>query len=410
MASEHIVIIGAGIAGARLAEALRRKGFAGPITLLGGEAVAPYNRVMLSPLLAGECGEADVQLYDAEWYAEARVRLLTTTAAERIELAPRYVQCSNGRTIRYDRLVFATGAVAAEPKIPGCDLPGVGVFRDWADVGRLAALVPGTPVAVLGGGLLGVEAAAALAARGADVTLVHRSPWLLNRQLDAGAGRLLRIELERRGIAVKCGVTPTSIEGTEWAERVRLADGTAVAAQHVVLATGIRPNTSLAAAAGLAVGRGIRTDSALRTTDPSVYAIGECAEVGGCTVGLVAPIVEQVEVLAATLAGSAATWSLKPYVTALKVGGIDVHVMGDTDDEGATSVRCEDTVAGVYRRLWFREGCIAGALLYGDVSDSRRFFDMIQTRQPVTTDRCRLLLAGPPQAQEVSEEPLLACG
>jgi nitrite reductase (NADH) large subunit len=252
---------------------------------------------------------------------------------------------------------------------------------------------------VLGGGLLGLEAATALAARGAAVTLVHRAAQLMNRQLDNVAAAYLRKAIERRGVRIVTGRMPLAIDNAALGERratgVLLEGGELLKADLVVVATGIEPCAELGALAGLAVARGIQVDATLRTSDPAVFAIGECCEYNGETVGLVAPIWQHVEVLVANLCGERQTFKAMPYVTMLKVSGIDVHVMGETEPTEDTRVIVyQDREQGVYKKLLLREQRVVGALLFGDIDDSQLFFRLIQERRPVAGDHCRLLLAG----------------
>src|SRR5690606_27253327 len=288
--------------------------------------------------------------------------------------------------------------------IPGIGLPGVSGFRDYDDVTRLqkAAHVGGEAV-VLGGGLLGLEAAAALAARGMHVTLVHRAPQLMNRQLDAVAAQYLRKAIAVRGVQVITGYAPVAILGSYSATGVVLEDGSTLPADMVVVATGIQPSTDVAHAAGLDVARGIVVDTRLQASAAQVYALGECCELNGETVGLVAPIWQQVDVLVANLCGEKMHFECKPYVTMLKVSGIDVHVMGEQEDAGARLLAFQDREQGIYKKLLLRDGVIVGAMLFGDIADSQLFFNLIQNQTTIGSDYCRLLLAG-----EIAAEPVSA--
>lgn len=396
-----LVIVGSGMAAARLVEALRRSGDRRSILLLGAEQALPYNRIMLSPLLGGEADWQQLVTHSAEWYAQQDIGLRLGSEVEAIDCAARSVRCADGFRVRYGALVFATGSRAALPALPGIKLCGVGAFRDVVDVARLQqAARRGGNAVVLGGGLLGLEAAVALAAQGMQVALVHRAHQLMNRQLDAVAARYLQAAIERRGVAVHTGRAPAAILGESCVEAVQLEDGTKLPAEVVVVATGIQPVTEVAAHAGLDVARGIVVDARLRASQPDVYALGECCELDGETVGLVAPIWQQVAVLAANLCGEARQFTAQPYVTMLKVSGIDVHVMGDvdaqtSDAEGdARLLTYQDRGRGIYKKLIVREGRAIGALLYGDIADSQLFFRLIQERTEIGSGDCRLLLAG----------------
>jgi nitrite reductase (NADH) large subunit len=310
-----------------------------------------------------------------------------------LDRAARILTCADGSTQAYRQLVFATGSRAARPALPGIDLPGVTGFRDVDDVARLQQAA-GNAV-VLGGGLLGLEAAVALAQRGMNTTLVHRASQLMNRQLDVLAATYLQRAIEARGVRVCTGRAPVAVLGSARPQAVELEGGEILPADLVVTATGIEPVTGLAALAGLSVNRGIVVDARLCSSDEAIFAIGECCELSGETVGLVAPIWQQVEVLAANLCGESRDFVAAPYVTMLKVSGIDVHVMGDTEPgEGGRVLTFQDRGRGIYKKLLQRGRNVVGALLYGDVADSQLFFNLIQNRQTVDGDNCRLLLAG----------------
>lgn len=401
-------IIGSGMAATRLVETLRRRGDRRSIVVLGAERSLPYNRILLSPLLGGEIDWQQVISHPAQWYEQQGIELRLGSRVVGIDRAARRIDCDNGYSVGYDQLVFATGSRAALPPLPGIDLPGVVAFREMADVARLQqAAGRGEQVVVLGGGLLGLEAATALAARGATVTLVHRAPQLMNRQLDNVAAAYLQKAIERRGVRVVTGRAPQAIANTALDEPraigVLLEDGELLKADLVVVATGIEPCAELGAMAGLAVARGIQVNAALRTSDPAIFAIGECCEHNGETVGLVAPIWQHVEVLVANLCGERQMFKAMPYVTMLKVSGIDVHVMGETEPTGETRVIAyQDREQGVYKKLLLREQRVVGALLFGDIDDSQLFFRLIQERRPVAGDHCRLLLAGEvPDSEQV---------
>lgn len=406
-----LVVVGSGMAAARLVETLRRRGDRRSIVLLGAERSLPYNRIMLSPLLAGEADWQQLITRPAEWYEQHAVELRLGAAVVAVDRAQKIVRCADGADLQYRELVFATGSRAALPPLPGIDLPGVMAFRDFDDVTALQhASSQGGDAVVLGGGLLGLEAAVALAARGMRVTLVHRSSQLMNRQLDGLAASYLQRAIEKRGVTIRTGIAPAKIigsvvNGERAPSAVELANGEQIAAQLVVVATGIQPVTELAQQAGLAVNHGIVVDACMRTSDDAMYAIGECNELDGETVGLVAPIWQQVDVLAANLCGEVKEFQQQPYVTMLKVSGIDVHVMGDLDHTADTRVLTyQDRGHGIYKKLVLRNrpSCqstrsittVAGALLFGDVADSQLFFNLIQRQSDVGANYCRLLLAG----------------
>jgi nitrite reductase (NADH) large subunit len=397
-----LAIVGSGMAAIRLVETLRRRGDRRSIVVLGAERALPYNRILLSPLLSGEIDWQQVVSHPAEWYEQQNIQLRLGHRVSGIDRAARRIDCAgeNHYSLRYRQLVFATGSRAALPRLPGFDLAGVTVFREMDNVAQLQqAAGRGERVVVLGGGLLGLEAAVAMAAGGAAVTLVHRAGRLMNRQLDNVAADYLRRAIERRGVTVLTGCAPVEVLGADRATGVLLDDGSVLDAELVVAAIGIEPCVELAVATGLTVNRGIAVDNAMATADPAIFALGECCERDGETVGLVAPIWQQVEVLAANLCGEPGTFENKPYVTMLKVSGIDVHAMGETtvdSNSGATTqvIAYQDRERGIYKKLLLRDRRVVGALLFGDIDDSQCFFQLLQDCSPVAGDHCRLLLAG----------------
>jgi len=418
-----LVIIGSGMAAIRLVETLRRRGDRRSILLLGAERALPYNRILLSPLLGAEIDWQQLISHPAEWYEQQNIELRLGHDVSGIERDLRRVFCENGYSVEYGQLVFATGASAALPRLPGIDLNGVTVFRTVADVAQLqqACAQRGNAV-VLGGGLLGLEAAVALALRGMTVTLVHRANQLMNRQLDGVAADYLRRAIERRGVRVITGRAPLAVQaiegdGEQRAAGVLLQGDELLPADLVVVATGIEPRVELARNAGLPVARGIVVDNRMATCDTAIFALGECCERDGETVGLVAPIWQQVEVLAANLCGDAQQFANQPYVTMLKVSGVDVHVMGDVDAiiganvaaaSDARMLAYQDRERGIYKKLLLRDGCVVGALLFGDIADSQLFFRLIQQKIAVRSDHCRLLVAGELPAGESSPQLELA--
>lgn len=403
LAHSDLVIIGSGMAATRLVETLRRRGDRRSIAVLGAERSLPYNRIMLSPLLSGETDWQQLVSHSAEWYEQHAIDLHLGRAVQRVDRSLRRVHCVDGFSLSYTQLIFATGSRSALPALPGIELPGVSGFRDVLDVAKLQKAASGRGSAVvLGGGLLGLEAAVALAARGMSVTLVHRATQLMNRQLDAVAASYLQKAIEKRGVTVITGRSPVAIAGSARASGVVLDDGIMLATELVVAATGITPVTDIATQAGLSVNRGIVVDKQLGTSDRAIFAIGECCEMNGETVGLVAPIWQQVDVLAANLCGEAKCFEEKPYVTMLKVSGIDVHVMGEQNVAGdARLLTYQDRDHGIYKKLIIRNNAVIGALLFGDIADSQLFFNLIQNQIHVGSNDCRLLLAGELPTQQI---------
>ncbi len=361
------------------------------IALAGKEPRPPYNRVLLSSLLAGEAREADIELRPASWYAEHGVGLVCGTPVVELKPAAREVVLASGARLGYDRLVLATGSNAIRLPIQGGQLPGVATFRDLADVEVLRAVAPGGGAVVIGGGLLGIEAAYGLARRGLDVTLLHLMPRLMERQLDAPAAALLKMAIEKLGIDVILEAQTEAIEGDGRAERVLLKDGRTFPAGLIVMATGVRPETALAQSGGIEIGRGITVDDKLETNWPSVYAIGECAEHRGLCYGLVEPAYQQAKVLARYLAGLPGRYDGSLLATNLKVSGVPVFSMGDFDGTGAESIVLEDQEAATYRKLVVRNNRLTGAVLVGDTTDALWYRELMGTGVQIAPIRDRLV-------------------
>jgi nitrite reductase [NAD(P)H] large subunit len=377
---ERLVIVGAGMAGARLlAELARHCPDRYAVTVLGAEAHDPYNRILLSSLLAGEREAADLVLEDAAALAGTRFRLGDPVIA--LDREQRVAATRSGARIAYDRLVLALGSGPVRPNLPGIDLPGVFTFRDRSDAEALiAASREAERAIVVGGGLLGLEAAYGLARRGVGVTVVHLMGWLMERQLDAPAGALLRRSLLARGIEVLLTAETEAVLGPNRASGLRLKGGRVLAADLVVFAIGIRPEIALAREAGLAVGRGVVVDDRMTTSDPAIFAIGECAEHRGATYGLVAPLWEQASVLAACFAGAGDTRYLGSLsATSLKVTGVELFSAGQIEaGEDAEQIVYEDSEAGIYRKLVLKEGRLAGAVLLGDARDGGWYVELMR--------------------------------
>jgi nitrite reductase (NADH) large subunit len=401
MARERLLVIGNGMASVRLVETLlRADGGRFAITVIGEEARPAYNRVLLSALLAGEIGLSDIELRDAAWYAARGVALATGERVVALDAGAKTAVTDRGRTLAYDRLVLATGSEAIRLPLPGADLPGVITFRDLTDVGALSeAAAKGRRVAVIGGGLLGIEAAYGLARRGADVTLVHVMDRLMERQLDADAARHLRRAIERRGIAVRLSASTRRIAGETDASGLAFADGSTLAADLVVIAAGIRPRVELARAAGIKVNRGIAVDDQMRASLPDVYAIGECAEHRGTVYGLVEPAYRQAETAARHLLGDPAAFEGMVLSTNLKVSGVPVFSAGDiAGGEGTEAAVMEDRASGHYRKLVFAGDRLVGCVLVGEADDALWFLDLIRSGRSIARER-RLLIHG----REVTE-------
>jgi nitrite reductase (NADH) large subunit len=378
--THKLVIIGNGMAPGRMLEHLLE---AAPgqyqITIFNAEPRVNYDRIMLSPVLSGEKDYDEIIIHGDGWYIKHGIVLYKGHKIVAIDRAAKTVTSDHGVSEVYDKLVIATGSVPFIPQVPGHDLPGVLTYRDLDDVNAMLLAAQSTAKAVvIGGGLLGLEAAAGLKSRGMDVTVLHLMPTLMERQLDAAAGYLLERAVEERGIRVRTKANTKAILGKGRVEAVELADGTIIPATLVVMAVGIRPSAGIAKAAGLVVNRGIVVDAGMQTSDPDILALGECAEVNGHVYGLVAPLYEMARVAAARLAGRPTpgfTHSDTP--TKLKVTGIELFSLGDfADGEDRQEIVLRDAAAGIYKRLILRENRIVGAVLFGETSDGAWFNDL----------------------------------
>jgi nitrite reductase (NADH) large subunit len=351
------------------------------VIIFNAEPRVNYDRIMLSPVLSGEKRFEDIVIHDDGWYERHGVTLKKSCKAVAIDRAAKTVTGADGSVVGYDKLVIATGSSPFIIPVPGKDLPGVVSYRDLDDVeAMLAAAKTKRHAVVIGGGLLGLEAAAGLNRQGMQVTVVHLMPTLMERQLDPTAGGLLAEALAGRGIEVITGANTKAILGGDHVTGVELADGRVLPADLVVMAVGIRPNAALAKEAGLTVNRGIVTDAQMRTSDRSIFALGECAEAEGQVFGLVAPLYDMAEVLAAVLCGDRKA-RFQPVVTAtrLKVTGINLYSAGDfAGGEDREEIVLRDEAAGIYKRLVLKDEKIIGTVLYGETGDGPWFFDMLR--------------------------------
>ena len=404
MARMKLVLVGNGMAGVRALEELLK---AAPdlydITVFGDEPHPNYNRIMLSPVLAGEQAVEQIILNDRDWYASHGIVLYTGKRVVRIDRRERYVEADDGTRAGYDRLLLATGSRPFMLPVAGADLDGVVGFRDIADVERMIdAASRYRHAVVIGGGLLGLEAANGLKARGMDVSVVHIADWLLERQLDEPAARLLQRNLEARGLKFLLGrQTAELLPGTAepWAGgnarvgAIRFKDGEEIPADLVVMAVGIRPNTALAESAGLRCERGIVVNDTMQTFDPRIYAIGECVSHRGVAYGLVAPLFEQARVCANHLAEhGVGRYQGSMVSTKLKVTGIDLFSAGDfMGGEGREEIVFQDPGRGAYKKLVLKDNRLAGACLYGDTLDGAWYFELMRDGTDVSDFRDRLL-------------------
>ncbi len=394
----RLVLVGNGMAGVRaIEEIVARAPHGFDITVFGAEPHGNYNRIMLSPVLAGEKTFADIVTHDRGWYAANGIELVAGEAVVAIDREARVVTGEHGTMRPYDVLLLATGSNPVMLPLPGAGKRGVIAFRDIGDVETmLAACAAGGSAVVIGGGLLGLEAANGLKRGGMDVTVLHIMPTLMERQLDPISAGLLADDLRARGLTVLTEANTRAIHGAERVEAVELADGRMLAADLVVMAVGIRPNTALAKAAGLACGRGVQVDDAMRTSDPHIFAVGECIEHRGQVFGLVAPLWDMAKVCADTVTG-AADAAYQPGVsgTRLKVTGIDMFSAGDfLGDASTEEIVFRDVARGVHKRLVLREDRLVGAVLYGEARDGGWYFDLIRNATDVAPMR-DVLVFGP---------------
>jgi nitrite reductase (NADH) large subunit len=390
----RLVVVGNGMAGMRAVEELLALA---PdlydITVFGAEPHGNYNRILLSPVLADEKTLPDIMLNTPEWYAGHGITLRAGCLVTRIDRARRRVVAADGTEASYDRLLLATGSDPVRLPLPGADLGGVLGYRDIADVERMiAAAAQGQRAVVIGGGLLGLEAAYGLQKRGMEVTVVHLLDRLMDRQLDAAAAALLKRSLERRGLRFLMPAQTREIVGHGQVGKVRFADGSELAADLVVMAVGIRPNVGLARDAGLACGRGVLVDDTMQTFDPRVYAVGECVEHRGRCYGLVAPLFEQAKVVANHLAELGyARYTGSEVSTKLKVTGMDVFSAGDYEGDDGDVLTFEDGARGVYKKLVVKDNRIRGAVLCGDTLDGAWYFQLMRDGTDVAHIRDTLL-------------------
>jgi nitrite reductase (NADH) large subunit len=392
---KRLVVVGNGMVGMRTVDQLlARVPSRYDITVFGAEPSPNYNRVLLSSVLAGERASDEIVTHPFSWYAQHSIDLIVDDPVVAIDRAAKAVVSASGVVVPYDRLLVATGSKPLAPPVPGLGLPGVCTFRDIADVEKMiTAAGNGRRAIVIGGGLLGLEAAWGLKRRGMDVVVVHLMPTLMERQLDAPAALMLQRDLEKRGIVVLTNSVTEEILGREHARGIRLADGRELTADLIVLAIGIRPNIDLARDAELDLNRGILVGDDLRTSDPVIYAVGECVEHNGQVYGLLAPLWEQAAVCAARLTGDEeAAFAPPPLFTSLKVTGINVFSAGalavaDAADEEIT---LHDARGGVYKKLILRDDRLVGAVLYGAVADGPWYVQLMREGTDIAALRDQL--------------------
>ncbi|WP_411891340.1 nitrite reductase large subunit NirB [Yoonia sp. SDW83-1] len=406
--TQKLVVIGAGMASGRVLEHLFEAGAGYDVTLFNAEARGNYNRIMLSPVLSGEKTYDEIVTHDVDWYQANGVTCRFGEHVTAIDREAKTVTGQNG-TVAYDKLLIATGSAPFIIPVQGKDLPGVITYRDLDDTNAMIdAAAKGGKAVVIGGGLLGLEAAAGLAERGMEVTVLHLMGHLMERQLDESAGFLLRRDLQNKGVRIICRASTAAILGEAHVEGVMLEDNTGLEAELVVMAVGIRPETRLATDAGLEVARGIEVNAQMQTSDPDIYAVGECVEFDGHLFGLVAPLYDQAKVVADSLVDEPNAFVVKELATKLKVTGCDLFSAGDfADGDGREDIVFRDPARGVYRRLVIDDDVLIGAVMYGDTADSNWFFGLIKDKTDISDMRDTLIF-GPAYQGGTPLDPLAA--
>lgn len=395
---KQLVVVGNGMAGVACVEQILKHAPRFEITIFGDETHVNYNRILLSSVLAGEKASDEIALNPLEWYRRNNIRLHVGERVTDVDPVLKTVTTQHGAVVSFDTLLVATGSSPLMPPIEGLDKDGVFVFRTLDDTrGLLARAGCGVKAVVIGGGLLGLEAARGLQVQGCDVTVVHLMDTLMERQLDAIGSFYLKTKMEALGMQVLLGRSTKKILGGDKTEGVAFADGSRLDADLVVVAAGIRPNVELGRRAGLRINRGIVVNDHMETSHPDIFAVGECAEHNGICYGLVAPLVEQGKVLAATITGNKGpTYSGSVQAAKLKIVGIDVFSGGAwADAADAEAVRYEDPALGIYKKLVLRNGKLAGVILVGDTSDSHRYMDWLRSDVDLSAERRHLLFPPP---------------
>ncbi len=396
-----LVMIGNGMAGVRtLEELLKLSEDLYDITVFGAEPHPNYNRILLSPVLAGEQTFEEIVLNDLAWYENNGIQLLLNRRVVRIDRIKRLVIADDGTQAHYDRLLIATGSSPFILPIPGNTLESVIGYRDIGHTRKMIdTAATHKRAVVIGGGLLGLEAANGLSMRGMQVTVVHNGQTLLERQLDKTSGLMLQAALEQRGLSFRLNEQTEALLGDDHGrvQAVRFRNGDVIAADLVVMAAGIRPNTELAEQAGLPCSRGILVNDTLQTYDPRIYAIGECVSHRGIAYGLVAPLFEQARVCANHLAQLGfARYQGSVTSTKLKVTGIDLFSAGDfLGGEGTESITLSDPISGIYKKLVIKNDVLVGACLYGDTADGSWYLKQIREGQGIDAIRNHLMFGEP---------------
>lgn len=391
-----LVLIGNGLAGMRcLEDLLDMAPDRYEVTVIGEEPWGNYNRIMLSPVLSGEKTIEDIMLHAHAWYSDKGIKFIADDPVIKIDRTRKTVHTEKGETVNYDRLIIATGSKPFIPPVQGVDLKGVISFRDIYDVNTMIKYCETKKNAVvIGGGLLGLEAAYGLKQRGMNVTVLHLMDRIMERQLDGRASRMLRHSIEEKGIKIITEANTEALIGKNGhVSQIRLKDGTLLDADLVVFAVGIRPNITLAQSAGLRCNRGILVNDTMQTFDPSIYAVGECIEHRNQTFGLVEPLWGQAFICATHLAEHGSLTFKSPTVpTQLKVSGVDVFSAGNFEPkEDYEDIILNDEKRHIYKRIIIQKDKVIGAVLFGDTEDGMWYAELIADQTPVSTFRNKLL-------------------
>lgn len=391
---QKLILIGSGMVGARFIERLLHEA---PdkydIRVFNKEPIGGYNRIMLSPVLSGEKSLPEIMTHDHDWFEERNVHLQVSTEIVAVDQQAKTVTTDLGAVYSYDTLVIATGSKPFVIPVPGADLPGVVTFRDTRDVNiMLEASAKHLKAVVIGGGLLGLEAANGLMIRGMDVTVIHRGDVLMNMQMDSVSGGLLQKSLEDKGMKFAMSANTAEILGETVVTGVKLADGQIIPADLVVMAVGIRPNVGVGKKLGLEINHGIIVNDQLETSAECIYALGECVEHRGLLYGLVAPLYEQAQVLAETLAGKPSAYQGSFISTKLKVTGISLFSAGEFEDSAdSESLVYQDLSQNIYRKVVLKNNKIQGAVMFGDVTGSNWIFDNLVEQNDMSAYRDTLV-------------------
>ncbi len=387
---KHIVIVGGGMAAARLIQDLVALKSPYEITLISEEESIPYNRIMLSLLLSGEIEFENTLLNSIEWYQENNIKLISGTKVLKIDPENKHVYLNNKPSIQFDKLVLCTGSTPFMPNIPGLELDGICGYRNINDVRYfLQATRKHKNAVVIGGGLLGLEAANGLHQQGMQVSIAHLGNHIMERQLDEVSANLLNIEFKKKGISIYTSTNTSAFTGEKHVESVILENGTTLAADLVIIAIGVRPSAELALDASLECETGIIVNDQMQTSNENIYAIGECVQHRGMLFGLVNPIYEQATICAHNLTSDvpASYHGTMPY-TLLKVTGINVFSAGDiSSNDDIEEIQFTDTRHGIFKKFFIKDDILRGAICYGDIEDTAWYIDLIKQKRNINTYR-----------------------